>query len=594
MLNFEKYVINENVQKSKKILKDLNIPETNPNYLALKKLLSRNIGYLGKFTDWHFNGKHSIQRLQDLYKKIKDSNLNKSIDEFKTPEDIIDFIIEKNKNSKEKKIEKSIPKSIRNFLIYEDSDYNENDDEHGIYQTEIKHFNKFIKDISVKVTNDKLDMVCNFLKNKSARCMDHLDPYHYLREFIDTIISTNTDDIYKNIRNDNNKDLTILMDNDDYLFFICHNYEACKKYGSKFWCIVEDESTFDDYTEKAVQSIFFFKDKIPFIDKESVLGMTINMYTYKISASHWEDDDECVITNSSNKKAFYDTIFSVINENKSILNKIYSISLENQIENDPSKFEYFIKRSDDKTIFDFIKRKTFKKIVTDYEFEQLTSSESEKIFNILFKNNYDISEVFDREWVYFILSDLNINFFIKNVTKLVNKKCLIDNLSSLINEYCDSSDSGRFIFLCSMFDIELMPYYKDYLEDNDGDFNIDPYFIDNLPDDKFILNYKLIINYYSSNITGLSDEKLKLILNKEPEIFLKNLELFKIFLKDTNLYNEYKDKIHDKISKMDRRELTDITSVIMNNDLDELYPFIIKNILPPKIMDKYDITYTKK
>lgn len=171
MLNFEKYVINENVQKSKKILKDLNIPETNPNYLALKKLLSRNIGYLGKFTDWHFNGKHSIQRLQDLYKKIKDSNLNKSIDEFKTPEDIIDFIIEKNKNSKEKKIEKSIPKSIRNFLIYEDSDYNENDDEHGIYQTEIKHFNKFIKDISVKVTNDKLDMVCNFLKNKSARCM---------------------------------------------------------------------------------------------------------------------------------------------------------------------------------------------------------------------------------------------------------------------------------------------------------------------------------------------------------------------------------------------------------------------------------------
>jgi len=437
-------------------------------------------------------------------------------------------------------------------------------------------------------------MVCNFLKNKSARCMDQDDPYHYLREFIDTIISTNTDDIYKNIRNDNNKDLTILMDNDDYLFFICHNYEACKKYGSRFWCIVEDEGTFEEYTKNDVQSIFFFKDKTPFVDEKSVLGITIDIRTYKISASHWEDDDECVITNSSNKKAFYDTIFSVINENKSILNKIYSISLENQIENDPSKFEYFIKRSDDKTIFDFIKRKTFKKIVTDYEFEQLTSSESEKIFNILFKNNYDISEVFDREWVYFILSDLNINFFIKNVTKLVNKKCLIDNLSSLINEYCDSSDSGRFIFLCSMFDIELMPYYKDYLEDDDGDFNIDPYFIDNLPGDKFILNYKLIINYYSSNITELSDEKLKLILNKEPEIFFKNLELFKIFLEDSNLYNEYKDKIVDKISKMNKSEINIMSSVIMHNDLDELYPYIINSLLPKKIADKYDITYTKK
>lgn len=594
MLNFEKYTINENVQKSKKVLKDLNIPETNPNYLALKKLLSRNIGYLGKFTEWHFNKNYSIQRLQDLYKKIKESNLNKGIDEFKTPEDIIDFIIEKNKNAKEKKIEKSIPNSIKNFLIYDDSDYQKNDDTERIYTTEIKYFDKFIKDISVKVPDNKLDMVCDYFRNKSARCLDQDEPYEYLDDVIDTIVNINPDDIYKNIRKDNNKNLTILIDNDEYLFFICHNYESCKKYGSKFWCIVEDEGTFENYTDGAIQSIFFFKDKIPFIDKESVLGMTININNFKITASHWEDDEECVIKNSSNKKAFYDTIFSVINENKSILNKIYSISFENQIENDPSKFEYFIKRSDDKTIFDFIKRKTFKKIVTDYEFEQLSSSENEKIFNILFQNNYDISEVFDREWVYFILSDLSINFFIKNVTKLVNKKCLIDNLSSLINEYCDSSDSGRFIFLCSMFDIELIPYYKDYLEDDDGDFNIDTYFIDNLPDDKFILNYKLIINYYSSNITELSDEKLKLILNKEPEIFFKNLELFKIFLEDSNLYNEYKDKIVDKISKMNKSEINMISSVIMHNDLDELYPYIINSLLPKKIADKYDITYTKK
>lgn len=606
MLNFDKYVINENVQRSKKILKDLNIPETNKNYLALKKLLSRNIGYLGKFTDWHFNQNHSVQRLQDLYKKIKESNLNKSIDEFKTPEDIIDFIIEKSKSSKENKIEKSIPKSIKHSLIYDDSNFEPDEDDLDYYESDIQEFNKFIKNISIKVPDNKVDILCNFLRNKAARCLDQDDPYDYLNDVIDTIINTNPDDIYKNIRNDNNKNLTILIDNDEYLFILCHDYQSCKKYGSKFWCIVEDESTFEEYTEDGVQSIFFFKDKIPFVDKESVLGMTINIKDYKISASHWEDDAECNLRDyeddiyysnpNSKKYGFYDSIINTISENKSIINKIYSISFEKQIENDPDKFGYFIRRSDDKTIFDFIKRKTFKKIVTDYEFEQLVSSENERIFNILFQNNYDISEVFDDDWLNFILYELSSDFFIKNYTKLISKEYILNNISSLIDKFHDDPEySGKLIFLCSMFNIDLMPYYIDYLgDDDDADFGIDINMLNDIPNEQFMINYKLIIKYYSHDIVELSDDKLKLILIKEPKIFFKNSELFEIFLKDYNLYTEYKDKIIDKISKMNRKEITEITSVIINNDLDELYPFVIKNILPPKIMDKYDITYTKK
>lgn len=603
MLNFEKYIINENVQKSKKVLKDLNIPETNPNYLALKKLLSRNIGYLGKFTDWHFNGKYSIQRLQDLYKKIKESNLNKGIDEFKTPEDIIDFIIDKNKNSRENKIEKSIPKSIKNFLIYGNSEHdNVEDDEEGIYKSDIEYFGKFIKDISVKVPDNKLDMVCDYFRNKSARCLYQDEPYEYLDDVIDTIVNINPDDIYKNIRNDNKKNLTILIDNDEYLFFICHNYGACKKYGSKFWCIVEDESTFEDYTEKAVQSIFFFKDKIPFIDKESVLGMTINIYDYKISAAHWEDDESCNLrdyeddlyySNPSSRKSFYDTILNTITENKSIISSIYSISFEHQLENDPGKLSYFVQISDNKEIFDFIKRKTFKSILLDYQIEYLTTSDIEKILDILLENDYDMSEVFDNEWVEFILDYLTLNYLIKNAGKLISKEYVLENISELIGMYHDDSEfSAKFILLCSILNIDLMPHYEGY--ESGSSFHIDMSIIDYIPDEKFMINYKLLIKYYSDDVIELSDEKLKLILIKEPEIFFKNLHLFEMFLKDSNLYNEYKDKIYDKVSKMNRKEITGITSLIISNDLDELYPFVIKNLLPPKIMDKYDITYTKK
>ena len=50
-------------------------------------------GYLGKFTEWLFVQKKSIESLRDLYKKITDSKISKPINDFDTPEDVIDYIV---------------------------------------------------------------------------------------------------------------------------------------------------------------------------------------------------------------------------------------------------------------------------------------------------------------------------------------------------------------------------------------------------------------------------------------------------------------------------------------------------------------------
>jgi hypothetical protein len=44
--------INENLQKALSILKKNNVEETNKDFKKHKEVLSRNVGYLGKFTEW--------------------------------------------------------------------------------------------------------------------------------------------------------------------------------------------------------------------------------------------------------------------------------------------------------------------------------------------------------------------------------------------------------------------------------------------------------------------------------------------------------------------------------------------------------------
>ncbi|MCZ2337355.1 MAG: hypothetical protein LC127_03985 [Chitinophagales bacterium] len=44
--------------------------------------------------------------------------------------------------------------------------------------------------------------------------------------------------------------------------------------------------------EPKIQLVFYFKDKIPFVDDQSVLGVTWDLEGKSIYAAHWEDDSE--------------------------------------------------------------------------------------------------------------------------------------------------------------------------------------------------------------------------------------------------------------------------------------------------------------
>ncbi|MEN6291917.1 MAG: hypothetical protein ABFD07_07885, partial [Methanobacterium sp.] len=88
--------INENLQKARSILRRNGIEETDETFQKLRKLLSSNPGYLGKFTDWLIIDKVPYERLESLYNTIKGARLSKAIDQFATPEEVVDTLVRVN------------------------------------------------------------------------------------------------------------------------------------------------------------------------------------------------------------------------------------------------------------------------------------------------------------------------------------------------------------------------------------------------------------------------------------------------------------------------------------------------------------------
>jgi len=59
---------NENLNQARAVLRRKQLDEKNPEFVKIRQMLSRHLGYTGKFTKWHFEDGYSIERLEDLYK----------------------------------------------------------------------------------------------------------------------------------------------------------------------------------------------------------------------------------------------------------------------------------------------------------------------------------------------------------------------------------------------------------------------------------------------------------------------------------------------------------------------------------------------
>ena len=272
--NFE--TINENLAKARAVLRQVDKPQTNPDFVKLRSLLSNNLGYIGKFTEWMFLNKVSYDQLESLYNRIKDQRLSKPIDQFSTPEEVIDSLIRKTTQSDLNQMLSAIPSQTREFL-------KECDDFDQLENFLTQHA-------------DKKAAIIDFFSKKGGRYGEY-DEY----EVIDQII----EDLDKVVDAKSISDIAQIAKTSTHVKFVLENakvlivavdYEGIQEVGSNYWCITEDEYTFSDYVleggEPRIQLAFYFKDKIPFVDDQSVLGVTWDLEGKSIYAAHWEDDNE--------------------------------------------------------------------------------------------------------------------------------------------------------------------------------------------------------------------------------------------------------------------------------------------------------------
>ena len=137
----------------------------------------------------------------------------------------------------------------------------------------------------------------DFFSKKGGRYGDY-DDYDVIDELIndlEKIVDSKTIlDISKISKT--SKDVRFIFEDDNFLV-VAVNYRGIKEVGSNYWCIVEDEDTFRSYVTDVdyptIQLVIYFKDRVPFVDDRSVLGVTWKMSEGgSIDAAHWEDDEE--------------------------------------------------------------------------------------------------------------------------------------------------------------------------------------------------------------------------------------------------------------------------------------------------------------
>lgn len=284
--NFE--TINENLSKAYSILRQVDKSRDNPDFLKLRNLLSNNLGYIGKFTEWMFLNKVSYEQLESLYKRIKDAGLSIPIDQFNTPEEVIDSLISKNSKSNLNQMLGAIPSQTRNFL-------KECDDFDQLERFLIQHA-------------DKKSAIIDFFSKKGGRYGDY-DDYEVIEKIIDDLDKVINSKSISDISQISKKSPHVkFVLEDSKVLIVAVDYEGIQEVGSNYWCITEDECIFNDYVledSPRIQLVVYFKDKKPFVDDQSVLGVTWDLENRSIYAAHWEDDSIYYQNTKNDQIVFY-------------------------------------------------------------------------------------------------------------------------------------------------------------------------------------------------------------------------------------------------------------------------------------------------
>ena len=255
-----RFKIFENVQQSKSLLNNLDIDINDSRYLELKKLLGKNLGYLGKFTEWLFKDEIDINFLKTLYIELSKIKLDKDINQFKTSEDLYDYLTTFKINAKTNQVINSLPSRARRLV------------------------NQELKDL-ISLNSKYIDNLKDFYSKKGGRYKD-----------IQTLIK-DTKSLINNLSGGWNvdsikyKDSEVVYKDNHTLILHIDNYKRSCDLGSQHWCISTDKFQWEEYTGDFKKQYFIYDFTKEISDKRSMIGVTINT-DGKISAAHYRDDTE--------------------------------------------------------------------------------------------------------------------------------------------------------------------------------------------------------------------------------------------------------------------------------------------------------------
>ena len=340
--------LNEDVNLANSIVK-----KKMEDFEKLKNLLSKNIGYLGKFTEYLFHEHIPYNELVNLYNDLLSlKSLSKSIDISKLSyEKCLDKIVALRNDIKVNSVISqftSDQKKMAREMVSDKKFYNS-----LLTLSSSENLEKLTKKISRYKTPESL---------KSAVLILSKNPKNERQE-VKEVVSTLKS--------------KIVFENENILIVKVDNYEDIKILGSDTsWCIVASKSTFERYLIDSRSQYILYNYKLDQIDPFFKIGFTVSAKSVILYA-HNTLDHSCV----SKLKTFLSensVVISSLNNNNNN-NKISVINSCNQIKSSTlnDSIYDFCMRYDLKDITEIVykimtisKSDTFRKKALDYIFHR--------------------------------------------------------------------------------------------------------------------------------------------------------------------------------------------------------------------------------
>ena len=292
----EQLMLMEDVAKAEKILKIIQVPLDDPDYVAFKQRLAadNSIGFLGIIINLIYN---TLNAHSDIQKIITDYPENK-VHYLERLWAHSDYIYEKLKANRQDL--SLLPKKLTEYTDLLDLEKDINLIQH---RKKIKRFANLIVDKNLRSRLNEVNLnveIDYYFKEidgtpAEARFKSKLSRYktpQELKTYMDSFIrfhklGISYDSIMEKVKSNN--DLKVVYNKDERLLILVSSHKGLKSIGSPSWCIYNDSSQYQNYTSNGQNNQYVFFDFTTEDENYSMIGFTMD--GTKITASHLMNDE---------------------------------------------------------------------------------------------------------------------------------------------------------------------------------------------------------------------------------------------------------------------------------------------------------------